>query len=52
MARIAFGEAIDAAVARAMAADERIVLFGEDVPSPWMSLPPARGARPAMQPSA
>lgn len=32
MARRGFGQAIDDAVVRAMAADERIVVFGEDVP--------------------
>jgi len=32
MPRLRFGEAIDAALARAMASDERIVVFGEDVP--------------------
>jgi acetoin:2,6-dichlorophenolindophenol oxidoreductase subunit beta len=32
MPRLRFGEAIDAAVARAMAADDRILVFGEDVP--------------------
>lgn len=32
MTTLEFGEAIDTAVAAAMAADERIVVFGEDVP--------------------
>ena len=32
MTTLEFGEAIDTAVATAMAADERIVVFGEDVP--------------------
>lgn len=32
MARLKFGEAIDQAIARAMAKDDRIVIFGEDVP--------------------
>ena len=32
MTRMKFGEAIDAAVARAMAKDDRVIVFGEDVP--------------------
>lgn len=32
MTRLKFGEAIDQSVARAMARDERILVFGEDVP--------------------
>ncbi len=32
MTRLRFGEAIDQAVARAMAKDHRIIVFGEDVP--------------------
>ncbi len=48
MPRLKFGEAIDRALAQAMAEDERIVVFGEDVPMLRAPLTTRfrRGARP------